>query len=52
MLHHVRRVPRFSHAALLFHTACRGKPKFCKLYRFNEGYTNAVKRPLLMRDLL
>jgi hypothetical protein len=22
------------------------------LYRFNEGYTNAVKRPLLVRELL
>lgn len=22
------------------------------LYRYNEGYTNAVKRPLLMRELL
>eukprot|EP00983_Pelagomonas_calceolata_P092738 1157702-Pelagomonas_calceolata.AAC.7 len=29
-----------------------GKPQFSKLYRFNEGYTNAVKRPLLMKDLL
>jgi chromosome transmission fidelity protein 18 len=25
---------------------------FPVLYRFNEGYTNAVKRPLLMRELL
>ncbi|KAF5839563.1 hypothetical protein DUNSADRAFT_537, partial [Dunaliella salina] len=29
-----------------------GKPQFSKLYRFNEGYTNAVKRPLLIKDLL
>ncbi|EFN58850.1 hypothetical protein CHLNCDRAFT_50360 [Chlorella variabilis] len=26
--------------------------KFPVLYRFHEGYTNAVKRPVLMRDLL
>jgi hypothetical protein len=26
--------------------------QFTVLYRFNEGYTNAVKKPLLMRDLL
>ena len=25
---------------------------FKVLYRFNEGYTNAVKRPLLMSELL
>jgi chromosome transmission fidelity protein 18 len=29
-----------------------GRPEFKVLYRFNEGYTNAVKRPLLLRDLL
>lgn len=28
------------------------KPKFTVLYRFNEGYTNAVKRPLTMGELL
>ena len=26
--------------------------QFKVLYRFNEGYTNAVKRPLLMAELL
>jgi chromosome transmission fidelity protein 18 len=25
---------------------------FKVLYRFNEGYTNAVKRPLLMSELI
>jgi chromosome transmission fidelity protein 18 len=29
-----------------------GRPEFKVLYRFNEGYTNAVKRPLLLRDLV
>lgn len=28
-----------------------GQPKFPVLYKFHEGYTNAVKRPVLMRDL-
>ncbi|KAL4457647.1 hypothetical protein ABPG75_012512 [Micractinium tetrahymenae] len=28
-----------------------GKHKFPVLYKFHEGYTNAVKRPVLMRDL-
>lgn len=30
----------------------QGRLAFPVLYRFNEGYTNAVKRPLLMRELL
>lgn len=29
-----------------------GKTTFPVLYRFNEGYTNAVKRPLTMQELL
>ncbi|GAX73943.1 hypothetical protein CEUSTIGMA_g1393.t1 [Chlamydomonas eustigma] len=29
-----------------------GDMQFTVLYRFNEGYTNAVKKPLLIRDLL
>ncbi|GLC41596.1 hypothetical protein PLESTM_001218500 [Pleodorina starrii] len=29
-----------------------GRLPFPVLYRFNEGYTNAVKRPLLMRELM
>jgi len=32
---------------------CNGKVRqFKVLYKFNEGYTNAVKRPLLMGELL
>ncbi|GLI67361.1 hypothetical protein VaNZ11_011539 [Volvox africanus] len=30
----------------------QGRLPFPVLYRFNEGYTNAVKRPLLMRELI
>jgi hypothetical protein len=29
-----------------------GRPGFAVLYRFNEGYTNAVKRPMLLQELL
>lgn len=29
-----------------------GRLRFPVLYRYNEGYTNAVKRPLMMRELL
>lgn len=29
-----------------------GRRRFSVLYKFHEGYTNAVKRPVLMRDLL
>ncbi len=29
-----------------------GRLQFPVLYRYNEGYTNAVKRPLLVRELL
>ncbi len=32
--------------------AQQSQPQFKVLYRYNEGYTNAVKRPLLMRELL
>lgn len=32
--------------------ASNGPVKFGVLYRFNEGYTNAVKRPLIMHELL
>jgi hypothetical protein len=28
------------------------KPKFEVLYKYNEGYTNAVKRVMLVRDFL
>jgi hypothetical protein len=29
-----------------------GAARFPVLYKFHEGYTNAVKRPLLMSELL
>ncbi len=31
---------------------CAAPVRHAVLYKFNEGYTNAVKRPLLMKDLL
>ena len=32
--------------------AAGGGEKFPVLYRFNEGYTNAVKRPMTVADWL
>jgi chromosome transmission fidelity protein 18 len=29
-----------------------GTIQFPVLYKFNEGYTNSVKRPLMMQELL
>ena len=29
-----------------------GRPNYSVLYKFKEGYTNAVRRPVYMKDLL
>lgn len=33
-------------------SAAADNGQFKVLYRFNEGYTNAVKRPMLVKELL
>jgi chromosome transmission fidelity protein 18 len=43
---------RFARAAAASGGDSRGRNTFPILYRFHEGYTNAVKRPVLMRELL